>query len=249
MQRLKGIALAGLVLAAPPAWAQDVTPAPTTRAAPATEAGCPPPKRVLPRYPSNLLIRGKGGTVLLDLSIDACGRVLQASVKKPSGHSALDEAAQAAATQSVLSPAERAKAVNGRLEQPVSFGVDPMTYAYPRTDWPTTHKRPRYVLEALAEFADVAAADAAITSGMADLRAPPYAVVGRFVQKGTLEAREFWLFVSKDNEPNLAARYRPRMEDGEPVVRLAVLCGDTPEACAKAQALLLKGLPFARAKR
>ena len=223
-------------------------PAPATGAAP-TEAGCPPPKRVPPRYPSNLLIRGKGGTVLLDLSIDPCGRVLQATVRKPSGHRALDEAAQAAAMQSVLPPAERARAVNGRVEQPVSFGVDPVTYAYPRMDWPTTHKRPRYVLEALTEFPDVAAANTAITSGMEDLRPPPYAVMGRFVEKGTPGAREFWLFVHKDHQPNLAARYRPVMENGEPVVRLAVLCGDTPHACAKAQALLLKGLPFAKAKR
>ena len=247
MQRAKGIALAGLVAIAP-AWAQDATPAPVAGTA-RTEAGCPPPKTVPPRYPHELLRRNKGGTVLLDLSIDACGRVLQASVKKPSGHRALDEAAQAAAMQSVLSPDERARAVNGHVERPIGFAVDPRTYTFPQTDWPSTHKRPRYVLEPLAGYADVAAANTAIKSGREELRVPPYPMSGRFIQLGSPGAREFWLFIHKGQEASLAARYRPVMEDGEAVVRLAVLCSDAPDACAKAQALLLKGLPFAKAKR
>ena len=71
----------------------------------------------------------------------------------------------------------------------------------------------------------------------------------RFVQVGEPDAREFWLFVFKDGVANVAVHYRPVMVDGEPVVKLALRCGDTPEACIKTEEFLLQGLPFAKAKK
>jgi len=53
----------------------------------------------------------------------------------------------------------------------------------------------------------------------------------------------------KSGSVNVAAHYRPVMVEGEPVVKLAMRCDDTAEACAKAQEFLLQGLPFAKARK
>ena len=68
-----------------------------------------------------------------------------------------------------------------------------------------------------------------------------------FVLSATL--RQSMPLIYTGQEASLAARDRPVMETGPPVVRRAGLCSEAPEARATAQALLLKGLPVAKATR
>lgn len=244
----KGVSMMLCVaLAAPVAWAQEAAPstAPTAKPAAAT---CPAPSLLPPRYPPELLVARKQGTVLLDLTIDECGTVRQVAVKSRSGRKKLDEAAVAAAGQWVLPASERLKAVNGHVERPVNFSFAPDSEVpYAKLDWPKSHKRPRYVLEpVLADYATAEAAAKATQVPVEQTLAPPYAMQGQFYRHGTGQPQEYWLFLYKNYKPNLAARYRLVTENNEPVVRLAVLCDDAPEACGKAREFLLKGLPFAR---
>ena len=45
------------------------------------------------------------------------------------------------------------------------------------------------------------------------------------------------------------ARYRLLTEAGRPVVRVALLCEEEPDACAQIRDFLMKGLPIAKAAR
>src|SRR3546814_11351302 len=63
-----------------------------------------------------------------------------------------------------------------------------------------------------------------------------------------LGQREFWYFLSVDRLAKLAVRYRPVLEDGEAIVRVAMLCEDTEAACERLQAAFMQGLPFAKAR-
>src|SRR3546814_10851396 len=55
-------------------------------------------------------------------------------------------------------------------------------------------------------------------------------------------------FLSADRVAKLAVRYRPVLEDGEAIVRIAMLCEDTAAACERLQAAFMQGLPFAKAR-
>lgn len=228
-------------MAAPPIPA-DATGAPVAD-------DCPPTMLRPPAYPADVASRNKGGTVVLELTIDRCGRVRKAAIKSGSGHRALNQAALAAAQRWVLPESEVARAVNGRLERVVPF--DPVTQLvvpYADVNWPPSHKRPTYRLD----DADLgfASADEARTSMRVSAdrhMKPPYkGVVNEFFLYG--DPPDYWLFIVRDGRPNVAARYRLSMEGGEPIVDVGIICDDQPDACAMAQASLLAGLPFAKAR-
>jgi TonB family protein len=224
------------------AWAQP--------ASAETGADCTPGRRLgPPAYPPELAKRKISGSVVLDLTIDACGRVLAAAVKHADTHEAFNEAALESVDGVTLMPAQRAGVVNGRVALPIDFHMNTKTLTYQKIDWPATHKHPRYVIDHLPMvYATADEASKAIKAQPDYFWPSPYPVQSRFVQVGEPGRREFWLFVFKDGTANLAAHYRPVLEEGEPVVQLSVRCNDTAEACDKAQESLLKGLPFAKAK-
>jgi hypothetical protein len=184
--------------------------------------------------------------VVLDLTVDACGRVLDAVVTR-GDQPAFNAAALASVRGVTLSEAQRAATHDGHVSLPIRFGFEG-GLSYQKVDWPRTHRRPRYLPDDQPmDYASAEAADAGIQAPPGLVWPSPYPIRSRFVQLGPPEQREFWLFVSKGNVVNLAARYRPVLEAGEDVVRLAILCEDDPAACRKAEAFLLKGLPFAKA--
>lgn len=211
---------------------------------------CPPPVKHAPVYPIDMMRRGKGGTVLLALDIDACGKVKHVVVKQSSGQKQLDDAAVTATTQWVLDPVARAKAVAGTVELPVSFGMSPdQAIPYAELSWPKSHKRPQYRLEPMPEFGSADAAVQAIGVPIKKVIKPPYpGIQSQFFRHGDGAVPEYWLFLYKGRSPNLAARYRLTYDGTQPTVVLSIACDDQPEACANASNFLMKGLPFARAK-
>ena len=84
-------------------------------------------------------------------ALDECGRVLDARVAKSSKTKVLDEAALAAARTWVLEQPTADKLVDGRFETPVDLNLqDDVTPTPSGMGWPSSHKRPRYVLEPLS---------------------------------------------------------------------------------------------------
>ena len=217
-------------------------------AGPAVPGGCPVPGRIAPVYPQSMVRLQATGSVVLELSADGCGRVIEVRIKQGSGHAALDEAAVAAARQWVLDPAD---AASGPVEATLGFGLEEARpYRYVTHGWPESHKRARYVPDSLPGY---------LTPGQVldhyDLRpvemiTPPYRNVRNvfFRQGGDSEPAEYWLFFFLHGQPRVAARYRLEMEAGEPVVRFAFLCDNEPKFCDRDRKLLMKGLPFARAR-
>lgn len=243
---LKTSVLTGLVLLAPSAWAEGQT---TSAGATAPQGECPEPMNRPPIYPIAMMRSGKGGKVLVDVATDACGRVVDARVKRSSGVAALDEAALEAARLWVLTPEQRAKEANGRVERELSFSMEKKVHDVPFavTDWPASHKRPRYELEPLETFATPRAASDAMKVGVAETMKPPYPIQSTFFRNRASDQHEYWMFIYKLGVPTVAARYRLVGDGADPVVKLAMVCDGTPDACDKARTFLLRGLPFAKA--
>jgi TonB family protein len=242
-----------LVLAAGDAFAQET---PGAVVAPqVAPANCPRKGMQPPMYPPEAFRDGLSGKVVLSLAVDECGRVLDARVAKGSGSKALDKAAIRAAKDWVLGPTTpevQAKMVDGRIETPTEFKVEKQSAPWPtpgRMGWPSTHKHPRYVLEPGGEFPSVEAAEKVANAPLERSYPPPYSgLPGNFVATGTKAQPEFWLLPVTDGRIDLAVRYRPVMEHGEPVVRLLVVCAKPPAMCATDESFLMKGLPFAKAR-
>lgn len=197
-------------------------------------------------------MNGLTGKVMVSLAVDGCGRVLDARVAKRSGSKVLDAAALEAAKGWVLGPTTpeaQAKMIDGRIELPIDFELGTGYSPTPQhMGWPSTHTRPRYVLEPGGEFPSVDAAREVAKAPRERTYAPPYeGLSGSFVATGTRIQPEFWLLPFIDGRIDMAVRYRPVMENGEPVVRLLVVCAKPPEMCATDESFLLKGLPFAKA--
>jgi TonB family protein len=198
--------------------------------------------------------RGIGGKSVVGVAFDSCGRVLDAKIVQSSGRKDLDGAALASAMRWTLgTPAADWKLVEGRYEAPVEFGMMPQDFRLKtpkQLGWPDTHRRARYQLEAPN---GESIADALRWSSDAVLQGrfgmPPYrGLSGSFVSTGTAIEPEFWMVIRSEDKVDVAVRYRPVMANGEPVVRLMVLCEKSSTACAQDEAFLLRGLPFAKAR-
>lgn|GEM_PF-829352 len=211
---------------------------------------CPAPIRVAPDYPADMVQSQQAGSALLVLELDECGRVTEARVKQGSGQSALDEAALVAARQWVLGPASVPGAAVRRVEVPIDFSIQKAKpYSYGGPDWPESHKRAHYVLEPLAGYRTPAQVLDRYPLDPERMITPPYPNVRNtfFRQRGS-EPPEYWLILFPQGEPRVAARYRLVMVEGEPVVRVAFVCDNTPKYCERERQVLMRGLPFARAR-
>jgi|GEM_PF-5785889 len=86
------------------------------------DSGPRPKLPVQPIYPSSLKRQGKEGRVVIELAVDATGKVISAKIKKSSGYKAMDENALKAAKQTKYKPATRGgKAVAAKFLYPMSF--------------------------------------------------------------------------------------------------------------------------------
>ncbi len=212
-------------------------------------APCPDLVRGVPAYPDEMRQTRLEGSVILDLRVDACGRVLDASVAESSGHASFDAAALAASRGWVLG--KDVAGGGGRLRVPLDFKL-PQRRSYPyvgNDDWPATHRRARYVLEGLPGYATPEALLDKHDLQPEVMLTPPYKHTRNmlFRQRGA-DPREYWLFIYMGDRASVAARYRLVTENGEPVVRLAFLCEGTVKDCARDRKRVMKGLPFAKAK-
>lgn len=238
-----GIALLGMILAKP-AMAAAIS------GADIDQGRCPAAVRVAPVYPADMLELGQGGTVLLEVVVDGCGRVVRTKVKAGSGFPSLDQAARDAVHQWVVGVNDRSSAMDGRLEIPVAFNLEPAKkLRYGDPDWPSSHKRARYVLEELPGFKSPADVLMRYDFSPEKMITAPYPGVRNilFRQSGD-DPIEYWLFIYRRPDPTVAVRYRLAMENGEPVVRMAFLCDDASATCARDRKFLEKGLPFAKAR-
>ncbi|MBF6023843.1 energy transducer TonB [Lysobacter niastensis] len=197
-----------------------------------------------PKYPMAMAKAGKGGHGVVSVAFDACGRVVDARMAKTTGRSALDEASLAAAkTWTLGKPEPDWKLVEGRFEAPVDFlpPTEVKMHTPKQLGWPDSHRRPRYRLEPSEQ--SFAESQSLISKGfLAGRIGAPVYKEGVFVATGSAAEPEFWY-----QSGGLAARYRPVMENGEPVVKVMVVCA-APNICSQLQPELLKGLPFAKAK-
>ena len=192
------------------------------------------------------------GSVVLGASTDACGHVLSVTVQKSSGHKVLDNAAMIQVREWTLNAAQRAQAVNGVVPLLVDFRIQTLdASAGPKApDWPKTHRHPRYVLaDGPSDYANAADAQTAIDALKPSWRLVPYPISGgSFMQLDAPTGREFWYFIYNGNKPDVAVRYQPVFDTGEPIVRLTVICDKQPKQCDAIRALMMKGLDYARAK-
>jgi len=245
-----GIACLVVVQSAMPVHAQSQVDSQT-----ADTPECPARQLRPPRYPKSAARAGHGGHGVVSIAFDACGRVTDVRMARSTGKRALDDASlESARTWTLGKPQPDWKLIDGRYEAPVDFFSPSEIGALASPEqlgWPSTHQRPRYELEtggAVPTFAD---AQSLISEAFLQGRvsAPVYQPGlpmherGLFVATGNITTPEFWY-----QNGNLVARYRPVVENDEPVVKVALICGPVQDDCARYQPDLLKGLPFAKAK-
>ncbi|HEU0152661.1 MAG TPA: energy transducer TonB [Arenimonas sp.] len=240
-------------------------------AAPTPET-CPPPAMPLPRYSMELMRRGKPGTTKVLARFDDCGRIVEASVATASGQSELDEAALAAVRTWVLSPAQRASIEGEWVRLPVTFGgvrrIDPI-----KAEWAKSHRRPDYLadqqplgFDSIEAFhaARLVRADPVYQAPFASRRRDDGLTLYPRFERHATDDDIYWLtwfastprvrsngaIVKRGQSTQVAVvRYRLAEEAGEPVVRVALHCEDTPANCDELRELAFKGLPSARPRR
>ena len=214
-------------------------------------AQCPAPRSVPVLMPPEAVRMEFKGEVQVSVRFDACGVVTEAKVTKRSRLQSVNDAALKSAKLMVLSAEDRAKAVDGWYTRTYNFEGqnEPKDIKQVAVAWPESYKRPKYVLDGSdIGYSSVANADQAIVDSVPNVVHPPvYDFVHRLVQVNTADGAEFWLFISAKGSSAVAARYRPRFEDGKPVVQLALKCELEAQQCEAVRELLMRGLPFAPA--
>lgn len=257
------LAAALAVSAAPAPAPEEVAPAVATEA-------CPEPRTVLPRYPVKMARANKAGLVLVGARFDDCGRITETRIDESSGQELLDAAAREAVSRYVLSEKQRAKARDGWVQAPVKFGGF-RTVEVREIPWPRSHRKPRYQADDQPlPFDTVAAFHAARPTEARLAYREPYgiarATTGEVFRTAMAPDKAdpgvFWLEYIiqpappaspvEPSSPNIhaaVARYRLVEENGEPVVRLGILCERPGEECAKLRDFLFQGLPFAKPRK
>ncbi|MGH8155106.1 MAG: energy transducer TonB, partial [Rhodanobacteraceae bacterium] len=77
-----------------------------------------------PQYPIQAIRQGQQGTVILDVTINAQGEVIDVKVEKSSGYRVLDQAAVAAARKWRFNPGiQNGKPSGGVVRIPVNFNL------------------------------------------------------------------------------------------------------------------------------
>jgi TonB family protein len=224
----------------------------TTPAFPQDKNACPRPVTVPIAYPAEALRSNIIGRVVAEGRFDECGRILEVQIQKSSGSKVLDKAVVDALKQSVLSEYQRSATKKaGWYEISTDFLTD-STPAFKKVDWPKSHKKPMYVsdMEPIG-YVSIVEAQQKIKDSYPDaIRPPVVEYLHRFSQVNTPSGVEFWLFIfERQGPPVIAARYRTVFVDELPVVKLAFACEIRADVCVKIKEELMKGLPFAKARK
>ncbi|MFT3667651.1 MAG: TonB family protein [Pseudoxanthomonas sp.] len=212
-------------------------------------AACPDLVRGAPEYPDDMRRAHLEASVILDLRVDGCGRVLDAGIAETSGHASFDAAALAASRGWVLG--KDVAAGGGNLRVPLDFKLSRLA-SYPHVgndDWPASHRRVRYLPDNLYGYTTPEQVLERYDLRPQAALTPPYPYVRNMLlrQQGD-DPVEYWLFMYMEGKARVAARYRLVTENGEPMVRVAFLCEGPRRQCAQDRRLVMKGLPFAKAK-
>ena len=193
------------------------------------------------------------GEVQVSVRFDDCGVVTEAKVTKRSRLQSVNDAALNSSKLMVLNNEQRAKAVDGWYTNAYRFEGfnEPKGIKQVPVAWPASHANPLYVQDdSDIGFKTVAEADKAIKDSVPNVVRPPaYQFVHRIVQVDAPNGREFWLFITSRGITTVAARYRPIIENNQPVVHLAILCELNETQCESVRNLLMRGLPMAKAKQ
>lgn len=219
---------------------------------PQEKNACPRPVTVPFAYPAEALRSNIEGRVVAEGRFDECGRILEVQIQKSSGSKILDKAAVDAFEQFVLSEYQRSATKKaGWYEIIADYSTD-STPAVKKVDWPKTHKKPMYIsdMESIG-YASIVEAEQKIKDSYPDaIRPPVVEYLHRFSQVNTPSGLEFWLFIfERQGPPVIAVRYRTGFVDELPVVKLAFACEIQADVCVKIKDELMKGLPFAKAKK
>jgi hypothetical protein len=214
---------------------------------------CPPPRNVPVVMPPEAVRMNFKGEVQVSVRFDDCGVVTEAKVTKRSRLQSVNDAALYSSKLMVLNQEQRAKAVDGWYTRVFSFAGfnEPEGIKQVPVAWPASHANPLYVQDdSDIGFKTVAEADKTIADSVPNVVRPPaYPFVHRIVQVDAPNSREFWLFINSRGVTSVAARYRPIVENNQPVVHLAILCELNETQCNGVRELLMKGLPMAKAKQ
>jgi TonB family protein len=219
---------------------------------PQEKNACPRPMTVPFAYPADALRSNIEGKVVAEGRFDECGRILEVQILKSSGSKILDKATVDAFKQSVLSDYQRSTAKKAGWYEMVADYSTGSRPAVKKVDWPKSHKKPIYTsdIEPIG-FASVIEAENKIKDSFPDaIRTPVVDYIHRFSQVNAPGGVEFWLFIfERQGPPVIAARYRTVFVDELPVVKLAFACEMRGDACLKIKDELMKGLPFAKARK
>jgi hypothetical protein len=213
--------------------------------------GCPKAVDMPIRFPPAAIKSNFNGEVTVAARFDNCGRVLETALIKKSKLKSINDAVLDALKLTVLSDAQRSNAIDGWYYRTVAFGVD-NSVKFVSLDWPKTHANPQYLRDdSPLGYDSVQQASNAVQESVPKIIRPPvYEFVHRIVQYEAPTGREFWLFISTQTGPTAAAvRYRPVFENNQPVVKLAMLCELQQSQCDSLRDILMRGLPFAKAKK
>ena len=210
---------------------------------------CPLPVSPSVRMPPEAVRAGLKGEVHVSARFDACGRVIEAKIIKRVRMDSVNQAALDGVKRMVLTPTQRESAVDGWYTRVFSFIGQSTPMRATQVAWPSSHEKPAYVQDdAGIGYSTVADADKAIVDSVPGaLRPPVYNFAHRFAQVDAPGGTEFWLFISAQGRPVVAARYRPLVENERPVVKLAVMCELEAQQCDGVRGILMRGLPFAPA--
>jgi hypothetical protein len=212
---------------------------------------CPKAVDMPIRFPPEAIRSNFSGEVTTAARFDGCGRVVETALVRKSKLKSINAAVLDALKLSVLSEAQRSNAIDGWYYRTVAFGVD-NNFKSVLLDWPKTHAKPQYLRDdsPLGFDSVQQASDAVKESNPRIVRPPVYDFVHRIVQYEAPTGREFWLFISTQTGPTaVAVRYRPVFENNQPAVKLAMLCELQQAQCDSLRDILMRGLPFAKAKK
>jgi TonB family protein len=213
---------------------------------------CPRPMTVPFEYPVDALRSNIEGKVVAEGRFDECGRILEVQIQKSSGSKILDNATVEAFKKNVLSEYQRSTAKKAGWYEMVADYSTGSSSAVKKVDWPKSHKKPTYISDIEPTgFSSVIEAEMKIKDSYPDaIRPPVVEYIHRFSQVNASSGVEFWLFIfERQGPPVIAARYRTVFVDELPVVKLAYACEMRADACVKIKDELMKGLPFAKAKK
>ncbi|MEL1265075.1 energy transducer TonB [Pseudoxanthomonas putridarboris] len=161
-----------------------------------------------PPYPKDMAWQGVGGMVVLIVTIDAEGRVVDQQIEKPSPSAQLNQAALEGSRAWSFTPARKqGKPIASRARVPVDFKIPP-EYAVDRV---TGRPRDAHFMERRSDVAEPPAVDA---DGMLPGFVPDAYPIGVASVAAAQSMLERFAFRERDAVPGVISEYILRDEEG-----------------------------------